>query len=201
VPIPELQTDRLLLRGWQVTDVEPLAAINADPRVGEWLGGTLTPEQTRQRVTDYLYAWEEHRFGMWAVEERRSRRLVGRVGLIHWTDWTASPHDAEIGWTFHPDVWARGYATEAARAALRWAFGERQLVRIISITRPTNLASRRVMDKLGLTYRGEAFWRGFHQVWYGIEWEAGARKAQRFLSGIRRPVRKPESSSIVSGGE
>jgi RimJ/RimL family protein N-acetyltransferase len=62
--IPELLTRRLRLRGWRENDVEPLAAINADPRVGEWLGGTLTEDETRQRITAYLYAWKEEGFGM-----------------------------------------------------------------------------------------------------------------------------------------
>jgi RimJ/RimL family protein N-acetyltransferase len=169
VTVPELETERLLLRGWRQEDLEPMAAINADPRVGKWLGGVIDVDTTRARLQSYGYHWEEHRFGPWAVEERASGRLVGRTGLMRWEDWTASPHDAEIGWTFAPDVWGRGYATEAARAVLEWATGDASLRTIISITRPDNLRSRRVMEKLGLTYRGQTVWRGFAQVWYGID--------------------------------
>lgn len=167
--VPELVTERLRLRAWVLADVEPMAAINADPLVGEWLGGVIQTEETRARLKAYANHWEERGFGIWAVEERASGRLVGRTGLMHWDDWTASPHDAEIGWTFAPEVWGRGNATEAARAALGWAAGQPGLNAIISITRPDNVASRRVMEKLGLTYRGETVWRGFAQVWYGIE--------------------------------
>jgi RimJ/RimL family protein N-acetyltransferase len=106
---------------------------------------------------------------MWAVEELASGRFVGRVGLVQHDDWTASAHDAEIGWVFSPAVWGRGYATEAARAALDWARQRQDLQTIISITRPDNLRSRRVMEKLGLTYRGSATWHGFDQVWYATE--------------------------------
>ncbi len=119
--VPELVTARLRLRNWQPQDVEPMAAINADPRVGDWLGGTIGVEETRTRLQLYASHWDERAFGIWAVEERRSGRLVGRTGFMRWDDWTASPHGAEIGWTFDPGVWGRGYATEAARAALAWA--------------------------------------------------------------------------------
>jgi RimJ/RimL family protein N-acetyltransferase len=167
--IPELLTKRLCLRGWQPADVEPMTTINADPRVGEWLGGVIGLEETTARLAAYAYHWQERGFGIWAVEERVGGRLVGRTGFMHWDDWTASPHDAEIGWTFAPEVWGRGYASEAARAAIEWARTRPDLRQIISITRPDNQRSRRVMEKLGLTYQGHTVWRGFEQVWYGIE--------------------------------
>lgn len=167
--MPQLTTERLCLRSWRLQDVEPMAAINADPRVGDWLGGTIDLEETSARLQLYGYHWEEHGFGIWAVEERTSGRLVGRTGLMHWDDWTASPHDAEIGWTFDPADWGKGYATEAARAVLDWAAPRPGLRTIISITRPDNVRSRRVMEKLGLTYNGETVWHGFSQVWYGID--------------------------------
>jgi RimJ/RimL family protein N-acetyltransferase len=170
--VPELLTPRLRLRGWRAEDVEPMAAINADPRVGEWLGGVVSREQTQARLQAYAYHWEERGFGLWAVEERATERLVGRTGLMHWDDWSASAHDAEIGWTFSPDVWGGGYATEAAAAALDWARTQSGLRRIISITLPHNARSRRVMEKLGMTYGGEATWRGFDQVWYAIDLDA-----------------------------
>ena len=167
----ELVTNRLLLRGWRPEDVESLARINSDPRVAEWLGRALDAVETAQRVVAFNDHWKEHGFGPWAVEERATGRLAGRTGFVHWDDWTASPHDAEIGWTFAPDVWGRGYATEAALAAVDWARTRPRLRKIISITRPDNVRSRRVMEKIGLTYRGDTFWHGFDQVWYGVDLE------------------------------
>ncbi len=151
-----------------------MAAINADPEVGRWLAGTATLADTEQRIHQYLYHWQERGFGLWAVEELETGRLIGRIGLVYHDDWTASQHDAEIGWTLAREAWGRGYATEGAHEALRWAFEERGLDDIISITQPGNVRSRRVMEKVGLTYRGQTQWRGFAQVWYGIErdeWE------------------------------
>lgn len=168
-----METDRLRLRAWRLEDVDAMAAINADPRVGDWLGGVIDTEETRAQLQAYVYRWEERGFGLWAVEERTTGRLLGRTGLMHWDDWTASPHDAEIGWTLAPDAWGRGYATEAARAVLDWATAQPGLRTIISITRPDNAASRRVMEKLDLAYQGETTWRGLSQVWYAIELSAG----------------------------
>ncbi len=76
-----------------------------------------------------------------------------------------------------PQVWGRGYATEAATAVLDWARERPDVRTIISITLTDNVRSRRVMEKLGLTYRGEATWRGFDQVWYGIELKPAPRAA------------------------
>ena len=173
--VPELLTARLRLRGWREEDVEPLAAINADPRVGEWLGGTRDLEQTRDAIARWMDHWRERGFGLWGVEELASGSLIGRIGLMHWDDWPAGDHDAEVGWTLAPSAWGRGLATEGAREALRFGFAERDLQHIISITLPTNLRSQRVMTKLGLTRRGEVDWRGFHQVWYAIEREEWER--------------------------
>jgi RimJ/RimL family protein N-acetyltransferase len=176
--IPELLTPRLRLRGWRADDLVPLAEIAADPRVGEWLGGTRTEEEMERALLAWQLHWEERGHGIWAAEERASGRLIGRIGLMHWEDFDACPeHDAEVGWTLHPSVWGHGLATEGARAALDWGFGERAMRLVISITLPTNRRSQRVMEKLGLTRRGEMSWRGYDQVWYAItgsEW-ASAR--------------------------
>lgn len=169
IVVPELTTPRLRLRGWVASDLEPMAAINADPRVGEWLGGVIDADETERRLQAYAYHWQERGCGLWAVVDRATGELVGRTGLMHWDDWTAADHDAEIGWTFAPHVWGRGYATEAARAALDWARVQPGLRHIISITRPNNVRSRRVMERLGLAYCGRTVWRGFDQVWYAID--------------------------------
>jgi RimJ/RimL family protein N-acetyltransferase len=166
--IPEVETDRLLMRAWRGEDVEPMTAINSDPEVAPWLGA-IDPSRTKERITAWLNHWSRFKFGLWAVEERESGKFIGRVGLMRHDDWTASAHDAEVGWTLAQSAWGRGYATEAARAALGWAQARPQLNAIISITKPDNVRSRRVMEKLGLAYAGTTTWRGFEQVWYATQ--------------------------------
>jgi RimJ/RimL family protein N-acetyltransferase len=168
VSIPELVTPRLRLRGWREDDIEPMRAIRADPEVGRWLGSP-DPALTAEAIAIWVERWRSLGFGMWAVEEVRSGGLIGRVGLIHHDDWTASPHDAEIGWTLARDAWGHGYATEAAAAVLQWARERGSPRQIISITRLDNVRSQRVMEKLGMVRVGETTWHEHEQVWYALD--------------------------------
>ena len=165
--VPEIVTPRLLLRGWREGDVEGMAAIYSDPEVVRFLR-PLDLEGTRQQLRRFANHWKEHGFGLWAVEERKSGRLIGRVGLLHHDDWTATPHDAEVGWALDRSTWGRGLATEGGAAALRYGFETRPMERIISIAHRENVASRRVMEKLGLRREGETDWRDTPVVWYAI---------------------------------
>jgi RimJ/RimL family protein N-acetyltransferase len=166
--IPTVETERLILRAWRESDVAPLAEIRADPEVGRWLGFP-DPALSRESIGRWVEHWSQHGFGLWAVEHKGSGRFIGRVGLMYHEDWTASAHDAEIGWTLASDAWGRGYATEAARAVLDWARARGAPRRIISITRPDNVRSQRVMQKLALALIGETTWHGYDQVWYAID--------------------------------
>lgn len=148
----ELRTDRLLLRRWRPADREPLAALNADPQVMEFYPKTHTREESDAMVDRIEAHFEKHGFGMWAVEIPDVSPLAGFVGLAvprfeaHFTPCV------EIGWRLAVDYWGRGYATEAARAALACGFDELGLEEIVAMTVPANTRSRRVMEKLGMTY-------------------------------------------------
>ena len=169
--IPTLETERLILRGWRQDDVAPLSAIYRDSEVAAWLGWP-DPDQVEASIERWVEHWRMYGFGLWALEEKSSGALIGRVGLVNQLDWTASPQDAEVGWALARSAWGNGYATEGARAALDFARA-RGLRRIISITRPDNVRSQAVMRRLGLTYRGATNWHGYDQVWYGILLEIG----------------------------
>ena len=147
-----LETPRLLLRRWRDDDVLPFAAINADPEVMRWIGdgSVRDEEQTRANIEAWEQLWEAEDFGLFAVELRSSGELVGFTGL-------AVPHflpevmpAVEIGWRLGRPYWGRGLATEAARAAIRYGFRERELERIVSIVQVGNGASERIMVKLGM---------------------------------------------------
>jgi len=171
--VPELVTERLLLRHWWFEDIEPLATIYAHPEVERMLVPT-TREETESQVAYIAAHWEHEGFGAWAVEDRSDGRFLGRIGFFRHVDFTPEPGLVEIGWTLDTAVWGKGLATEGARAALAFGFERFGFERVISITRPENAASRRVMEKLGLTYQGATFWRDLDHVWYAIDRDPGS---------------------------
>jgi ribosomal-protein-alanine N-acetyltransferase len=148
--VPE--TDRLILREWRKADRAPFAAMNADPAVMEHFPAPLTRSQSDafvERITEHL---AEHGFGLWALERRSTGEFLGFTGLAvprfaaHFTP------AVEVGWRLSRQAWGRGYATEAARAALNAGFSDFGLAEIVSFTVPANLRSRAVMERLGMTH-------------------------------------------------
>ena len=156
VDVPELRGGRVLLRGWMEDDLEPFAALNADPRVMEHYPAPLTREESdafvRERIVPHF---AEHRFGLWAVEAPGDAPFVGYVGLAVPTFETEFTPCVEIGWRLAAEHWGKGYATEAARVALDFGFAEADLDEIVSFTVPANRRSIAVMERLGMSYAGE----------------------------------------------
>jgi RimJ/RimL family protein N-acetyltransferase len=149
---PELLTERLLLRRWRPTDREPFAAQNADPRVMEHFPAILSREESDNSIARIEKGFERRGFGLWAVEVIGEAPFVGFIGLSVPSFETHFTPCVEIGWRLAAGFWNRGYATEGARAALKFGFEQRHLNEIVAFTVPANVRSRRVMDKLGMTY-------------------------------------------------
>lgn len=166
--IPVIETPRLLLRDWRYEDIQPLAAIYADPEVERQLV-PMSRDATEEQVAYLLAHWDTEGFGLWAVEQKENGRFIGRIGLLRHPDFPEEPDPVEVGWTLERAFWGQGLATEGAVASLRYGFETLGCGRIISITRPTNAASRRVMEKSGLTYQGATFWRELDHVWYAVD--------------------------------
>lgn len=144
-----LTTARLVLRRWRDDDRRPFAAINADPEVTRYLSGPMSRAESDALVDRIIVHWERYGYGWLAVEERVSGSLLGFVGLAHHR---ALPDEVEIGWRLARQAWGRGLATEAATAVRDDAFDTLALPRLVSLTTDENLASRRVMDKLGFRF-------------------------------------------------
>ena len=150
--VPTLVTPRLVLRGWRDADVAGLAAMNADPEVMRFIGaGTpLDRARTTADVGAYRRMWAERGIGRFVVTLRGSGEFAGFAGMAVPDDLPEIMPAVEIGWRFGRAYWGRGLATEAARAAMGFAFGPAGLDRLVSVHVVGNEASARVMRRLGM---------------------------------------------------
>ncbi len=147
----ELQTERLRMRRWRSGDREPFAAINADEQVMELMPGTLTRAESDRYIDSIEAHFDEHGYGLWALQLRDGGELIGLTGLntvafaAHFTP------AVEIGWRLARSAWGNGYAGEAARAALRFGFEQAELPQIVSMTTELNFRSQAVMERIGMS--------------------------------------------------
>ena len=144
--VPRVVTPRLLLREWRASDAEPHAAMCADPEVMRHLGGTLDGPDSGRRMAEHAGHWTARGYGKWAVERRDTGEWIGRVGLWDPPDWP----EVEVGWTLARAAWGHGYATEAATAAIEWAWAELACRRVVSLIERDNAASIRVARRLDM---------------------------------------------------
>ena len=146
-----LNSPRLALRPWRPTDLGPFAALNADPRVMEFMPAPLTRDESDAFAARIAAALEARGFGLWALELRAAGEFLGYTGLnvpsfeAHFTPCV------EIGWRLGAPHWGRGLATEAARECLRFAFETLALDEVVAFTVPENARSLAVMERLGMS--------------------------------------------------
>lgn len=150
-----LTTDRLVLRTWNDSDVPSMAAISSDPLVMEHFPAMQDITATKVLIDHINQHYKKFGYTAYAVEKRDTHEFIGFVGLSHPS--FEIPHFqpkglpiVEIGWRLSSQHWGKGYATEAAKAVLHYAFTELNLSEIISFTVVANVKSRRVMEKIGL---------------------------------------------------
>jgi RimJ/RimL family protein N-acetyltransferase len=161
-----LETERLRLRAFREADFEAYAAICADPEVMRYLGEgkVLTRGEAWRQMAMILGHWELRRYGLWAVEERASGALLGRIGFFNPEGWPGF----ELGWVLRRESWGKGFATEGARRALTYAFTELGREHVISLIYPANTGSIRVAERLGETLERRVELFGHDVLVYGI---------------------------------
>ena len=149
----ELPTERLLLRGWRDSDREPFAALNADPMVMEHFPAPLTRAESEAFVDRIVSRFDESGWGLWAVEMLSDGQFIGFVGLAPIEPGRLPIRAAgpEVGWRLARRYWGMGYATEAAREALRFGFEALPVEEVVSFTATTNLRSQAVMRRIGMS--------------------------------------------------
>ena len=159
-----LDTDRLVLRPFLLSDFDAFAAIAADPETTRFIGGVRDRVEAWRWMAATMGHWWLRGFGVWAVEERQSGQLIGRVGLQQPEGWP----EVEVAWLIARSHWGRGYATEAARAAIAYGFEQLHLDHIISLISQENVASVRVAEKAGEALEGPIQFLGMEVSCYGI---------------------------------
>lgn len=148
----QLKTARLLLRRWRETDHAPFAALNADPTVMEYFPDRLTPAESDDLLARIEAGFATRGYGLWALEVRATGEFVGFTGLAvpsfnaHFTP------TVEVGWRLARSAWGKGYATEAGLASIAFGFADAGLEEIVSFTSATNVRSRAVMERIGMTH-------------------------------------------------
>jgi ribosomal-protein-alanine N-acetyltransferase len=148
-----IRTARLILRPWRTNDLPLFAEQNADPIVMRFLNGPLTRAESGAFVERAEQHFAAHGFGIWAVEApgAGAAPLIGAIGLAHVRFDASFTPAVEVAWRLHRRYWGRGYATEAAHAAIGDGFTRIGLSEIVAMTALGNTASVRVMERLGMT--------------------------------------------------
>ena len=146
-----LETQRLILREFQLEDSSQLAPILANPQVMKFSPtGILSVEQTLIKVNSLINSYKKHGWGKWAIIHKEGHKLIGYCGLA--VEQVDNVNEPEIGYRLAPEFWGKGLATEAASAAVQQGFEKFKLPYILGIVDPANTASLKVLEKLGMRY-------------------------------------------------
>jgi ribosomal-protein-alanine N-acetyltransferase len=165
--VERIETVRMVAERLRPRHQDDLAVLLRDPRVAKtlWPGGEPPSEaQLLHLLADKLDHWERFGFGLWLLRDRVSGAVVGRGGLQHTR--VGGREEIEAGWAIAPERWGEGLATELAHACTAVAFSELALGQIVAFTLPTNVASRRVMEKAGFAYESDVDYKGIAHVLY-----------------------------------
>ncbi|HHY77547.1 MAG TPA: GNAT family N-acetyltransferase, partial [Clostridiales bacterium] len=146
----ELETDRLYMRRFRTNDLDVFSQILGQDEVGQWLprGRGYTKDEVEKFLDNVAKHWQEKGYGIWAVIEKESGKIIGHCGL----NYVKQNDEVEVLYGFGKEYWGLGYATEAAKAALSFGFEKIGLDRIVAFAKIDNIASRRVIEKIGLKY-------------------------------------------------
>lgn len=152
-PPPSLLTERLVLRRWRDSDIEPFAALNADPEVMEFFADRQDAAASADFVARIGTSFTERGYGLWALERRDTGEFIGFAGLWTLPDGSPAPGGVEVGWRLARSAWGHGFATEAARASLADGIRRLDVSEIWSWAVEANVGSIAVMRRLGMTQR------------------------------------------------
>ncbi len=161
----EIETERLKLIKFTLKDLDELHRLYNNPKVMKSMGkGILTRAKTEEKILTTIEHWQKNNFGVWAVVHKIDNKMIGRCGL-YFLDNTP---EVQLGYLLDPEYWHQGLATEASKASLRYGFEELKLKEIVAIAKPKNIASQKLMEKLGMKYEKDANYYQTDVVYYKI---------------------------------
>ncbi len=163
-----LETERLFLRKFALQDVDALAAVVGDPVTMEFYPAPLDRQGTADWISRNVQRYQRDGHGLWAMVLRDSGALIGDCGCV--VQEVESKNEIEVGYHVRRDLWGNGYATEAARACMEYAFTKLGATRVISMIRPENRSSRRVAEKNGMVREKTIFWRDYDHCIYASDY-------------------------------
>lgn len=145
-----ISTERLLLRRWIESDIQPFIALNSDPEVMKYYPSVLSADETVAMVDRIDNHFNKRKLGLFAVELKSTNQFIGYTGLSVPSFISFFTPCVEIGWRYQKNYWGNGYATEAARACLDYGFNAHGLEKIVSFTSVLNARSIALMQRLGM---------------------------------------------------
>ena len=153
----EIKTNRLNLRHFNKEDLETYSAIMDDNQIARWFpkGDSYTHEESEKSLNNILSHWMKYGFGLWAITKKENDQIIGRCGL----NYILESSEVELDFIISKNYWNQGYATEASEAVIFYGFKILYLDKIIALSKPENIASRKVIEKTGLKYIGNVeYW-------------------------------------------
>lgn len=149
------ETERMVFRDWRELDTVPFRAMNKDPRVMEFFPNTLSDTQTDAFISRINDEFSTYGYGLFAVDEKDKGAFIGFIGF-HWAAFQSEFTPCiEIGWRLIFKAWGKGFATEGAKACLKYGFEQLGFDKVLSFTSATNTRSQKVMKKIGMTKSAE----------------------------------------------
>lgn len=145
-----IETQRLILRQWKESDVEPFITMGLDQHVMQFFPNLLTPQESLNLIQKISSLINKNGWGFWAVELKETHQFIGFIGLHSQPEQFDFSPCVEIGWRLAKDFWKQGYATEGAKAALDYGFNILNLNKIVSFTANINTPSQAVMERIGM---------------------------------------------------
>jgi len=146
-----IETDRLILRQWKESDRQSFTELNLDPETMRFFPSTYSADVSNKLIDREIERINNDDIGLLAVEVKRTSDFIGFIGIARPSYETHFTPCTEIGWRIRKEFWGKGYATEGAKAVIKYAFDEIKLQEIVSFTSKLNLPSIKVMEKIGMS--------------------------------------------------